>query len=191
MVRIGITLDGVLRDFISRFISMYEKVNEVEFNNPITSLDLMSQFKFESEEEFYKFLYEEYSLELFGHSNEVYRAAMIDLNRLYDTTKDSNEIIIISKEHGNSIPATLFFLSKTSCRARNYKFIKSEDEVWNYCDVLITAHPDHIKNVPEGKLVIKIKTEYNDSVSTKYEFESLKNVMQHGILSYLNEHMKK
>ena len=182
---IGISIDGVLRDFAGKFRSLYEKAYETEINEPILTADWMKYLPFESEDELNHFLYEEYSLELFGHANEPYRTAVIDLNKLYDLYKDNHEIILLSKEHGNSISATLFFLSKTSCKIRNYNFVKSEIEALNYCDIIITSHPDILNNIPENKIGIKIKTEYNQNINCPYTFDKLKDLLGNSVFDNL------
>lgn len=180
---IGISLDDVLRDFLGKFKTIYKKQFEKDPIEPINTLDLLVHFPFDNEDELYRFLYEDFSLELFGHANEKYKNAIIDLNNLYHQHKDSHEFIIISREVGNSIPATLFFLSKTSCKLRNYKFLTSNKDVWDHCDVMITANPDILITKPENKISIKVETEYNSEIQSDYSVEKLKIVLDENILS--------
>lgn len=180
---IGISLDDVLRDFLGKFKSVYKKEFEKEPIEPINTLDLLTHFPFDSEGELYTFLYEDFSLELFGHANEKYKNAVIDLNSLYVQHKDNHEFIIISKEVGNSIPATLFFLSKTSCKLRNYRFVSNNDYVWDYCDIMISANPNILIDKPETKISIKVKTDYNVDIKSDYEVEKLKDILENNILS--------
>lgn len=180
---IGISLDDVLRDFLGKFKTIYKKQFEKDPIEPINTLDLLVHFPFDSEDELYKFLYEDFSLELFGHANEKYKNAIIDLNNLFFQHKDEHEFIVISREVGNSIPATLFFLSKTSCKLRNYKFITSNKDVWTHCDVMITANPDILISKPENKVSIKVDTEYNVDVESDYNVEKLKIVLDENMLS--------
>lgn len=183
---IGVSLDDVLRDFLGKFKSVYKKQFEKDPIEPINTLDLMLHFPFDTEDELNRFLYEDFSLELFGHANEKYKNAVIDLNSLYSQHKDLHDFLIISKEHGNSIPATLFFLSKTSCKIREYKFILSNDGIWDHCDVMVTANPNIIINKPENKITIKIKTDYNTEIKSDYEVDKLKDILEKNILSNLS-----
>lgn len=183
---IGVSLDDVLRDFLGKFKSVYIKQFEKDPIEPINTLDLMLHFPFDTEDELNRFLYEDFSLELFGHANEKYKNAVIDLNSLYNQHKDLHDFLIISKEHGNSIPATLFFLSKTSCKIREYKFILSNDGIWDHCDVMVTANPNIIINKPENKITIKIKTDYNTEIKSDYEVDKLKDILEKNILSNLS-----
>lgn len=183
---IGISLDDVLRDFLGKFKSIYKKQFEKDPIEPINTLDLLVHFPFDSENELNNFLYEDFSLELFGHANEKYKNVIVDLNTLYNQHKDNHTFIIISKEHGNSIPATLFFLSKTSSKIRDYKFVNSNDVVWDYCDIMITANPTILTNKPENKITIKIKTEYNDQIKSDHEVDKIKNILDDNLLSNIS-----
>lgn len=180
---IGISLDDVLRDFLGKFKSIYKKQFEKDPIEPINTLDLLTHFPFENENELYSFLYEDFSLELFGHANEKYKNAIIDLNALYNQHKDNHEFLIVSKEIGNSIPATLFFLSKTSCKLRNYKFLSTNKNIWDYCDLMITANPDILIEKPNDKISIKIETEYNVNIKSDYSVEKIKNILEENLLS--------
>jgi hypothetical protein len=183
---IGISLDDVLRDFLGKFKNLYKKEFEKDPIEPISTLDLLVHFPFDSETELNNFLYEDFSLELFGHANEKYKNAVIDLNNLYSQHKDNHDFIIISKEYGNSIPATLFFLSKTSCKIRDYKFVTSNDDVWDTCDVMISANPNILLNKPETKISIKVQTDYNSNIKSDYEVEKLKNILEENLLSNIS-----
>jgi hypothetical protein len=180
---IGISLDDVIRDFLTKFKSLYKKEFDKDPIEPINTYDLLVHFPFENQEELNNFLYEDFSLELFGHANEKYKNAVIDLNKLFDTFKENHKFLILSKEFGNSIPSTMFFLSKTSCKLRDYKFITSNYDVWEHCDLMITANPEILNSVPKEKITIKVKTDYNENIPSTYEVEKLKNILDDNLLS--------
>ena len=151
MKKIGIEINGVLRDTISKFTELYEKhlvdshfnestdktyeiefsgdtdevieLNEnVEVNNfeykvlsPVTSLDLGSHFSFPSKDELYSFMYEEYTMELFGHAPTTEMLSFNLLNDIYYNLRDTYDLMIVSDEIGRSKPSSLFFLSKFGC----------------------------------------------------------------------------
>ena len=46
-------------------------------------------------------------------------------------------------------------------------------DIWNKCDVLITANPSLLECKPENKTSIKICTEYNGESEADYSFTSL------------------
>ena len=62
--------------------------------------------------------------------------------------------IIISKELNNSKPATLFFLSKLSCKVNTIKFVRDYNDKWKHVDVLITASPKTLLSKPSEKAFV-------------------------------------
>ena len=50
-------------------------------------------------------------------------------------------------------------------------------DIWDRCDVLITANPELIDNKPEGKKVIKIRTEYNTENKADYDYRDISQFM--------------
>jgi len=151
-MRIGIEVNGVLRDTIEKFKQVYEKflvdsneqelVNQTynldmsgnteenlnsdlfnyEIKSDVTSLDLMNHFSFPSKEDFFSFMYEESPMEIFGHAPSSEMTTFNELNDLYLELRDNHTITIISDEMGKSKPATLFFLSKFGCLVENISF---------------------------------------------------------------------
>ena len=145
MTRIGIDINGVLRDTIGKFTQLYEKhlidtdddvpqtTYELDMSGntqPITetlekfeykklsdvdSLELDSHFSFRSKDELFNFMYEEYAMELFGHAPSTEMTTFNILNDLYFDLRDNNELCIVSSEIGKSKPSSLFFLSKFGC----------------------------------------------------------------------------
>ena len=152
MKKIGIEINGVLRDTISKFIQLYEKnmieENETENNlksfdidmsgntdlvikeenfkyeikNEVTSLNLMNHFGFRNEDELYSFTYEDFAMQIFGHAGSSETFTFNDLNEIYLKYRDNNELLIVSDEMGKSKPASLFFLSKFGCQLEKVKF---------------------------------------------------------------------
>ena len=149
MTRIGIEINGVLRDTIGKFKNLYEKylidspqfedntyeltlsgdtddvveMNELSNVSPfkyeilseVDSLEMDKHFSFQSKEELYSFMYEDYTMELFGHSPSTETMSFNYLNDLYLDLRENNDIIIFSDEIGKSKPSSLFFLSKFGC----------------------------------------------------------------------------
>jgi hypothetical protein len=190
-MRIGIEMNGVLRDTILKFRQLYEKFNidlapeleeseepvfKYEVIEPIDSLDLLNHFTFPSKDEFYSFMYEEHPMEIFGHSPSVEMSTMNDLNEFYYEMRDNHDILIVSDEIGKSKPASLFFLSKFGCLIEKVKFYSEStiDSMWNEIDVLLTANPNLLLNCPKDKKVIKFETEYNKQVDSDLTITTLK-----------------
>ena len=190
-MRIGIEMNGVLRDTILKFRQLYEKFNidlipeleegeepvfKYEVIEPIDSLDLLKHFTFPSKDEFYSFMYEEHPMEIFGHSPSVEMSTMNDLNEFYYEMRDNHDILIVSDEIGKSKPASLFFLSKFGCLVEKVKFYSEStiDSMWGEIDVLLTANPNLLLNCPKDKKVIKFETEYNKHVDSDLSITTLK-----------------
>ena len=185
-MRIGIDLNGVLRDTLGKIEQVYDKFylsNEdgesdfkYEIIDPIDSLNLLKHFKFPSDNDLYEFLYIEHPMEIFGHAPSVEYTGMNDLNDFYIDMRDNHEIIIVSDEIGKSKPATLFFLSKFSCLVENIKFYseQTKNNMLDSIDVLLTANPDLLLN--ENKIVIKYEQIYNQNIISKYNINKIKDL---------------
>jgi hypothetical protein len=185
-MRIGIDLNGVLRDTLGKIEQVYDKFylsNEdgesdfkYEIIDPIDSLNLLKHFKFPSDNDLYEFLYIEHPMEIFGHAPSVEYTGMNDLNDFYIDMRDNHEIIIVSDEIGKSKPATLFFLSKFSCLVENIKFYseQTKNNMLDSIDVLLTANPDLLLN--EDKIVIKYEQIYNQNIISKYNINKIKDL---------------
>ncbi len=181
-MKIGISINEVLRDFIGQFIYTYDKyITKIDTKeSDVTSFDLIKHFPFSSVNELNKFIYMEASLEIFGHADQLSDGLINHFNNFLMAMKDGEEhqIELVSKEANKSIPSTLFFLSKTGCRAENIRFVTNSVNEWDGLDVLITANPDALKNKPNGKISVKIKSYYNEDAKADFELGSLLEFMK-------------
>ena len=203
MMRIGIEINGVLRDTIGKFTQLYEKhlIDEIESNNPtylmdlsgntevallddpfkyeklsdVTSLNLLDHFSFPSKDELYSFMYEEYTMELFGHAPSTEMMTFNILNDIYHNLRDKYDLMIVSDEIGRSKPSSLFFLSKFGCLLEKVFFYSevTKNDMWNSVDILLTANPDLLLNKPSNNIVIKYETEFNKNIESEYTIKSL------------------
>ena len=211
MKKIGVEINGVLRDTIGKFTELYEKhlvdshlyestdkTYEIEFSgdtdevveinesseinnfeykilSPVTSLDLGSHFSFPSKDELYSFMYEEYTMELFGHAPSTEMLSFNILNDIYYNLRDTYDLMIVSDEIGRSKPSSLFFLSKFGCLLEKVFFYSeiTKNNMWDEVDILLTSNPDLLLNKPDNKIVIKFITDYNKHVESDYEISSL------------------
>jgi len=204
MKRIGIEINGVLRDTIGKFTQLYEKhmieekehdgktfeidlsgnteelVSKEEFEykiiSDVTSLDLMEHFRFNDKDELYSFMYEDFAMQIFGHAGSTETFTFNDLNEIYHKYRNNNELIIVSDEMGKSKPASLFFLSKFGSLLEKVKFYSNItiNSMWDEVDVLLTANPTLLLEKPKDKIVIKFNTNYNKNIVADYEISSLK-----------------
>lgn len=204
-MRIGIDINGVLRDTITKFDQIYDKFM-IESNNvallnqtyeidysgntemipiqenfeykklsEVTSLELDSHYLFKNKEEFYDFLYEEYAMEIFGHAPSTEMTTFNKLNEIYFDLRDEHDLIIVSNEIGRSKPASLFFLSKFGCLLEKVIFFSesTKKNMWNEIDILLTANPSLLLEVPKGKKVIKFESVYNKEIDSECEIKSI------------------
>jgi hypothetical protein len=205
MKRIGIEINGVLRDTIEKFKQVYEKhlvdLNHEDFNNQtfnidlsgnteenkisepfkyeilseVDSLDLTKHFSFQNKEELFSFMFEEYTMELFGHAPSTEMTTFNTLNDLYYELRDNYDISIVSDEIGKSKPASLFFLSKFGCLIEKIMFYSevTKNDMWNNVDILLTANPTLLLEKPENKIVVKYNINYNKQIKSEFELNTL------------------
>ncbi len=151
-MRIGIEINGVLRDTIGKITQVYQKnlidtIDEERFektyeldvsgnteeiseivpfeykiNLPVGSLEISNHFIFQNKEEEYSFLFEDYVMEIFGHAASSEYTTFNDLNDVYINLRDKHDFIVVSDEIGKSKPAALFFLSKFGCQLEKVVF---------------------------------------------------------------------
>lgn len=189
-MRIGIEINGVLRDTLKKIEEVYQKwyidnpYSEDEFEykilSDVTTPNLTSHLKFKDDDELYNFLYKEYTMEIFGHAGSVEYNGMNDLNEFYLEMRENHDIIIVSDEIGKSKPATLFFLSKFGCLVENVKFYSQStiNSLWQSIDVLLTANPDLLLNHPENIKIIRFLRTYNENLDIEYSIDSIKNLKE-------------
>jgi hypothetical protein len=187
-MRIGIELNGVLRDTLKKIQQEYEKwylenlfkeeeeKSEYEVMSELTSLEISKHLKFKDDDELYNFLYKEHTMEIFGHAGSVETSSMMDFNEFYFDMRDEHDILIVSDEIGKSKPASLFFISKFGCLVESVKFYSEStiNSMWESIDVLLTANPNLLLNYPKNKIVIKYETLYNQNIETKHSITKFK-----------------
>ena len=188
-MRIAIEINGVLRNTLNKIEQTYQKYmidktdgleNEESFKYemslPVDSLNLKNHFKFQTDEELYSFLYEEFPMEIFGHSQSSEYSTFNDLNDLYIKLRDKHELLIVSDEMGRSKPASLFFLSKFGCQLEKVKFYSNItiNSMWDDIDVLLTSNPTLLLEHPDDKIVIKYQTGYNKHIKSNNSITSIK-----------------
>jgi hypothetical protein len=186
-MRIGVELNGVLRDTLKKIQQEYEKwyidnpfKEEGEFEyevlSELDSLDISKHLKFKDENELYDFLYKEHTMEIFGHAGSVEPSGLLDFNDFYLDMRDEHDILIVSDEIGKSKPASLFFISKFGCLVESVKFYSEStiNSLWDSVDILLTANPNLLLNHPNNKTVIKYNTSYNGDIEIEHSISSLK-----------------
>jgi len=166
-MEIFVSIDGVLRNTIQKFDYHYkdyflntETDEEEKFDYgvngvPISIENLLSTYKFQSIDEFNKFLYFDFPIEIYGHAGLSYNQAATELNTFIFENKNAKITLVGLSEKGKAKPATLFFLSKNGNKLQINK-LSEINKTWLKFSVktIISMLMESVTNV---KRVIKSK----------------------------------
>ncbi len=176
MITIGVELNHVVRNINKQIVKYYAKeyAPDVDPDDIDDKEDVLKTFaKFDSKYERNNFLYIDYPYEIFGCANTMEKKLAVKItNWLTDISNIEDEDIRIifysMNEEAITIQSTFFFLSKIGTRVRKVIFPKSIEEVWEECDVVITARDEFFeKEIPEGKKVVLINRPFNKDCKDK------------------------
>lgn len=182
-MRICITLDDVIRAKTKQIGDIYKKYINKDID--LDALDFSTKeyenvFGFNDKNEYNDFLYNLYSYEIFAEANTVERLLDKKLNLWHMKVTEDDEydepitlILANPFEFNNSIGYTCFFLSKIATRVREVYFPSNSVDIWDKCDVLITAEPKLLDSKPDGKKAIRIEMPYNKNSKYDYSYEKL------------------
>lgn len=187
-VRIAIDINDVIRDNLSQFITYYKKGRNSDFDikrEEINNFDLVAVFPFKGYEDYNKFKYEDYPYELFGRAEPMDKMLPYRLNDwMQNTMRDFDEgkipeILFFSPfELGITIQSTYAFLAKIGSRVREIHFPINSYTMWDKCDIMVTANPNLLECVPEGKSAVKINAPYNKETTAEITFGSMIDMIQ-------------
>jgi len=176
MITIGVELNHVVRNINKQIVKYYAKeyAPDVDPDDIDDREDVLKTFaKFDSKYERNNFLFIDYPYEIFGCANTMEKKLAVKItNWLTDISNIEDEDIRIifysMNEEAITIQSTFFFLSKIGTRVRKVIFPKSIEEVWEECDVVITARDEFFeKKIPEGKKVVLINRPFNKDCKDK------------------------
>jgi hypothetical protein len=188
-MEIFVNIDGVLRNTLQKFDYHYkdyflntdpdaQETFEYGIDGVATIENIMDTYKFQSMDEYLKFLYFDFPIEIFGHAGLSYNQAVTDFNTLVFENKDINFTLIGLNEKGKAKPSTLFFLSRNGVICDTIKFSSPEniDELWSKCDLWVTDDKRVIESCPKDKSVIKFNTFYNKHFTNTLEINKLSEI---------------
>lgn len=185
-MKIAIDLNDVIRDFSNNFLKYYLDLYNHEFDLSefeFFSKDLKLVLPFQNDDAYYRFTYEDNAFELFAKCPTCSSTTDVDLKKFISTAKEDYDIDVIfvsTKEYGLSMGSTYFFISKLNPSIREVFLPFDSAEIWDRCDVLITADPGLAESKPKGKTVILINSDYNKDIVSDYRFVSFKRLVDDG-----------
>lgn len=184
-MKICFTLDDVIRAKTVQIGKIYKRNINGDIN--LDALDFSTNdyqeiFSFKTKADWQKFLYSDYAYEIFGEAPVTTKGVDKEFNLWLIGLQDIDEEIEVSLanpfEFNASIGFTCFFLSKIASRVRELYFPVDSSEIWDKCDVLVTADPKLIEEKPEGKICVKISMPYNKDLEADYSFDSLSDALK-------------
>lgn len=184
-MKICFTLDDVIRAKTVQIGKIYKR--NINGDIDLDSLDFSTNdyqeiFSFKTKADWQKFLYSDYAYEIFGEAPVTTKGVDKEFNLWLIGLQDIDEEIEVSLanpfEFNASIGFTCFFLSKIASRVRELYFPVDSSEIWDKCDVLVTADPKLIEEKPEGKICVKINMPYNKDLEADYSFDSLSDALK-------------
>lgn len=184
-MKICFTLDDVIRAKTVQIGKIYKR--NINGDIDLDALDFSTNdyqeiFSFKTKADWQKFLYSDYAYEIFGEAPVTTKGVDKEFNLWLIGLQDIDEEIEVSLanpfEFNSSIGFTCFFLSKIASRVRELYFPVDSSEIWDKCDVLVTADPKLIEEKPEGKICVKINMPYNKDLEADYSFDSLSDALK-------------
>lgn len=188
-MEVYVSIDGVLRNTLQKFDYHYkdyflntesedEETFEYGVSDNVYNENLMDSYRFQSQEEFIKFLYFDFPMEIFGHGGLSYNHAATELNTLIFENPNIKFTLVGMSEKGKAKPSTLFFLSRNGIICDNVKFAPYEEinDLWKKCDVWITDDKRVVTSCPKDKKVIKFNTFYNNHFTNPLEINKLSEI---------------
>ena len=170
MLTIGIELNHVVRNINRQLLKYYAKEFDptMEWDELDDKVDVFEKYlKFDSKYAKNNFIYIDYPFELFGSAQTMEKKLAVKmttwLNEIENIEDEDIRIIFYSlDEDALTIQSTYFFLSKIGTRVRKVIFPKNLKEVWDECDVVITARNQFFdEETPQSKKIVLINRDFN------------------------------
>jgi len=175
---ISVSINGVLRDILTRFEDVYNKYFEVGIKSPVLTPNLLEYTHFETAEDLFEFMYEESPMEVFGQAKESEVNVITHLTSLYKEMPKGYKLRIVGDDLGRAKSSTLWFLAKYGCSCDEISFynISNVNEMWEKTDLFITSDLDIINSKPENKELIIVDKVYNTDLVCNLRIKTLKHI---------------
>jgi hypothetical protein len=166
-----------------------QRVIDEKINLPLDTFDLLNHYSFDSREELEKFMYIDYSFQIFA-SAQAYPKSMDAANflQIFGDASDLFDVVLFGKCKDSSIVSTYHFLAKHACKVRSIKFVEEYEDVWDFADVVISDCPEvfETKKTKEQKS-LKINHMYNNYSESDYSFNSINEIKDENFIKKLFE----
>ena len=182
-MKLAIDLNDVIRDYSRNFVKYFKKGINHAFDEDGVEFytnDMSLLLPFSSNEQYRRFVYEDYPFELYGKCPTVEQNLARDLNEWIEFTlpdEDIEVMFVSPMECDLTIQSTYSFLAKIGSRVREVYFPIDSATVWDKCDVLITANPRFFNSKQDGKKLVKVKKDYNKECLADLEYDSLMDII--------------
>lgn len=203
-MKIGVVINNIVRDNVSQIKEVYQRYNfgeaptgyinpyeldkyfpidyhepeEIEFDPNVEEVEFKMVTDVDTEtdvKDIYDLIYNDAAFEVFARAEETVPGIIQAFSDLVLNNNDV-EIYFINGESPKSKNATLQFLSLKNCSIDGIIFPRNYADFWNYCDVLITDHPDVLATKPADKICIKLAGDYNTEYQTEYSVTNPKDI---------------
>ena len=171
MKTIGIELNHVLRNINRQLLKYYAKAFDpsMDWEDMDDRKDVIDEYlTFEDNHAKNNFIYIDYPYEIFGCAKLMEKNLNVKLtawlHEISNIEEEDIKVVLFSQGEGDlAIQSTYFFLSKIGCRVREMFFPENKDEIWEKCDVVISADKNLFDgSKPEGKKGVLIKRDFNE-----------------------------
>lgn len=187
MIKIGIELNGVVRNVNKQILKYYQKdINpSLDLDETDEKDDVFKYAKFESLTDKNDFIYIDYPYEIFGCAKTMSKdLPMLMNNWLSELTNYEDDDVEVSffslDEEALTIQSSYFFLSKIGTRVRQIVFPKNVDDIKETYDVIISANKnvlDFFEN-NDGTYVVQISNKTNEKCKSNKKYDSLDDVIK-------------
>jgi len=187
MIKIGIELNGVVRNVNKQILKYYQKdINpSLDLDETDEKDDVFKYAKFESLTDKNDFIYIDYPYEIFGCAKTMSKdLPMLMNNWLSELTNYEDDYVEISffslDEEALTIQSSYFFLSKIGTRVRQIVFPKNVDDIKETYDVIISANKnvlDFFEN-NDDTYVVQISNKTNEKCKSNKKYDSLDDVIK-------------
>lgn len=188
MIKIGVELNGIVRDINTQIVKYYTKDINKGFDDETVNKNVVNvayDLDFGSKKKREEFLYVDYPYEVFGCARVCSKNLATKINNWlveFENIEDEDyELVFFStNENALTIQSSYYFLSKIGCRVREMYFPKDSSKMWDICDVIITTNKNVINSKPNGKRSVLIEKDDNKELvdSSDFVYENLASIIE-------------